>query len=49
MLLQVPAALSTQRRCLVALPVNGSASLYRDVVDFGGWGLRRGCAVVYTE
>lgn len=49
MLLQVPAALSTQRRCLVALPVNGSASLYRDVVDFGYWGLRRGCAVVYTD
>ena len=30
-------------------PVNGSASLFRDVVDFGYWGLRRGCAVVYTD
>lgn len=48
-LLQVPAGLSRERRCLVAIPVNGSASLYRDVVDFGHWGLRRGCAVVYTD
>lgn len=49
MLLQIPAALSAQRRCLVAIPVNGSASLFRDIVDFGYWGLRRGCAVVYTD
>ncbi len=49
MLLQIPANLSSERRCLVALPVNGSSSLFRDVVDFGFWGLRRGCAVVYTD
>jgi hydroxybutyrate-dimer hydrolase len=49
MLLQIPASLSSERRCLVAIPVAGSASLYRDIVDFGYWGLRRGCAVVYTD
>jgi hydroxybutyrate-dimer hydrolase len=49
MLLQIPADLSTERRCLVAIPVNGSASLYRDIVDFGYWGLRHDCAVVYTD
>jgi hydroxybutyrate-dimer hydrolase len=49
MLLQIPKGLSAKRRCLVAVPVAGSASLYRDVVDFGYWGLRRGCAVVYTD
>jgi hydroxybutyrate-dimer hydrolase len=49
MLLQIPADLSTERRCLVAIPVNGSSSLYRDVVDFGFWGLRHRCAVVYTD
>ena len=49
MLLQIPTALSIERRCLVAIPVNGSASLYRDVVDFGFWGLRHRCAVVYTD
>jgi hydroxybutyrate-dimer hydrolase len=49
MLLQIPANLSTERRCLLAVPVTGSASLYRDIVDFGYWGLRRGCAVVYTD
>ena len=41
--------MSSERRCLVALPVNGSSSLFRDVVDFGFWGLRSGCAVVYTD
>ncbi|WP_315838161.1 3-hydroxybutyrate oligomer hydrolase family protein [Bradyrhizobium prioriisuperbiae] len=49
MLLQIPADLARERRCLVAIPVNGSASLFRDVVDFGFWGLRHGCAVVYTD
>jgi hydroxybutyrate-dimer hydrolase len=49
MLLQIPASLSSERRCLVAIPVNGSSSLYRDVVDFGFWGLRHRCAVVYTD
>ena len=33
----------------MAIPVNGSSSLYRDVVDFGFWGLRHRCAVVYTD
>ena len=37
MLLQIPANLSSERRCLIALPVNGSSSLFRDVVDFGYW------------
>ena len=49
MLLQIPTGLSADRRCLVAIPVNGSASLFRDVVDFGFWGLRHHCAVVYTD
>ena len=49
MLLQIPAGLSADRRCLVAIPVAGSASLFRDVVDFGFWGLRHRCAVVYTD
>ena len=49
MLLQIPANLSAERRCLVAIPVNGSASLFRDIVDFGYWGLRHNCAVVYTD
>jgi hydroxybutyrate-dimer hydrolase len=49
MLLQIPTNLSVERRCLVAVPVNGSASLFRDVVDFGFWGLRHQCAVVYTD
>jgi hydroxybutyrate-dimer hydrolase len=49
MLLQIPDGLSRDRRCLLAVPTSGSSSLYRDIVDFGYWGLRRGCAVVYTD
>ena len=49
MLLQVPGDFSKQRRCLVAIPVAGSASWFRDIVDFGYWGLRHRCAVVYTD
>src|SRR5918993_1034929 len=49
MLLQVPASFRTERPCILAVPVNGSSSLYRDIVDFGYWGLRRDCAVVYTD
>ena len=49
MLLQIPTTMSTDRRCLVAIPVNGSSSLFRDVVDFGYWSLRHRCAVVYND
>jgi hypothetical protein len=49
MLLQLPVDFGGERPCIVAIPVNGSSSLYRDVLDFGHWGLRRGCAVVYTD
>ncbi|MFC7738209.1 3-hydroxybutyrate oligomer hydrolase family protein [Roseomonas sp. GCM10028921] len=49
MLLQVPRDLTRERNCILAVPVNGSSALFRDIVDFGFWGLRRGCAVVYTD
>lgn len=49
MLLQIPKDLSKKRRCLVAIAISGSNGLFRDVVDFGYWGLRRKCAVVYTD
>jgi hydroxybutyrate-dimer hydrolase len=39
MLLQIPANLSSERHRLVAVPVYGSTSLFRDVVGFGFWGL----------
>ncbi len=49
MLLQIPQNLSSERRCLLAIPVTGSSSLFRDIVDYGYWGLRHRCAVVYTD
>lgn len=49
MLLQIPANVATDKRCLIAIPVSGSSSLFRDIVDFGYWGLRHRCAVVYND
>ncbi len=49
MLLQIPRDLSLQRRCLVVVAISGTGGLFSDVVDFGYWGLRRHCAVVYTD
>jgi len=49
MLLQIPAAFNTARPCILAVPATGSARLYTDLLRVGGWGLRRGCAVVYTD
>jgi hydroxybutyrate-dimer hydrolase len=49
MLLQIPRDFARERPCILAIPVNGSSSLYRDITDFGFWGLRRGCAVAYTD
>jgi len=49
MLLQIPAGFQPDDACILAVPVNGSARLYTDVARIGAWGLRRDCAVVYTD
>uniref|UniRef100_B0T3V3 Putative D-(-)-3-hydroxybutyrate oligomer hydrolase n=1 Tax=Caulobacter sp. (strain K31) TaxID=366602 RepID=B0T3V3_CAUSK len=49
MLLQTPRSLSRTQRCIVAVPVAGSFSLYHDINTLGYWGLQHGCAVVYTD
>lgn len=49
MLLQTPKALSRTQRCIVAVPVAGSFSLFHDINTLGYWGLQHGCAVVYTD
>lgn len=48
-LLQVPAKLSRDRRCILAVPQAGSFGLYHDISTTGFWGLQHGCAVVYTD
>jgi hydroxybutyrate-dimer hydrolase len=49
MLLQIPAGLNRTKPCILAVPLSGSNGLYRNVVDLGYWGLRKGCAVAYTD
>lgn len=48
-LLQVPKSFTREDACLLAVPVGGSASLYRNIGNLGYWGLQRNCAVVYTD
>lgn len=48
-LLQIPAHLSREQQCILAVPQSGSFGLYRDISTLGFWGLQRGCAVVYTD
>ena len=49
MLLQIPVSFDAAKPCILAVPTTGSARLYTDLLRVGGWGLRRHCAVVYTD
>lgn len=49
MLLAVPQTFNVRHPCIFAVPETGSANLYKDVVDFGYWGLYHDCAVVYND
>lgn len=49
MLLQIPAGFNPSQACILAVPATGSARIYTDLLRVGGWGLRRNCAVVYTD
>jgi hydroxybutyrate-dimer hydrolase len=48
-LLQIPAKLSRDRRCILAVPQAGSFGIYHDISTTGFWGLQHGCAVVYSD
>ena len=48
-LLQVPAGFDRENACVLAVPVGGSASIYRNIGNLGYWGLQKNCAVVYTD
>lgn len=49
MMLHIPASFNAKQPCILAVPTTGSARLYTDLLRVGGWGLRRHCAVVYTD
>lgn len=50
MLVQVPKGFDpAKKRCLLVVPITGSAGLYKNITDIGFWGLQRDCAVAYTD
>ena len=48
-LLQLPDAFDTAKRCVVVTASSGSRGIYGAIAVAGAWGLPRGCAVVYTD
>lgn len=49
MMLQVPASFSAAAPCIVTGTSSGSRGVYGAIGSSGEWGLKRGCAVVYTD
>ena len=48
-LVQVPDAFDTRRRCVVVTASSGSRGIYGAIAVAGAWGLPKGCAVAYTD
>jgi hydroxybutyrate-dimer hydrolase len=48
-MLQVPSTFNPAAACLVTAPSSGSRGVYGAIGTSGEWGLKRGCAVVYTD
>jgi len=49
LMVQVPASFDPARPCIVTAPSSGSRGIYGAIATAGEWGLKRGCAVVYTD
>lgn len=49
MLVQVPASFDPRHACIITAPSSGSRGVYGAIGTAGEWGLKRGCAVAYTD
>lgn len=49
LMVQIPSTFSTANPCIVAAPSSGSRGVYGAIGTAGEWGLKRGCAVAYTD
>jgi len=49
MLVQIPASFTAARACIVSGASSGSRGVYGAIGSSGEWGLKRGCAVAYTD
>ncbi|QSP95634.1 D-(-)-3-hydroxybutyrate oligomer hydrolase [Marinobacter salinisoli] len=46
---QVPDSFNAEQPCMVTAPSSGSRGIYGAIGTAGEWGLKKGCAVVYTD
>jgi hydroxybutyrate-dimer hydrolase len=49
MMVQVPASFDPKRPCIVTGTSSGSRGVYGAIGSSGEWGMKRGCAVAYTD
>jgi len=49
LMVQIPAHFDPARPCIVTAPSSGSRGVYGAIATAGEWGLKRGCAVAYTD
>ena len=49
MMVQVPAGFSVSAPCIISATSSGSRGVYGAIGSSGEWGLKRGCAVAYTD
>jgi hydroxybutyrate-dimer hydrolase len=49
MMVQVPGSFSVASACIVSAASSGSRGVYGAIGSAGEWGLKRGCAVAYTD
>lgn len=49
MMVQVPSTFDAKNPCIVSATSSGSRGVYGAVGSAGEWGLKRGCAVAYTD
>lgn len=48
-MVQVPDSFGIGQTCIVTAPSSGSRGVYGAIATAGEWGLKRGCAVAYTD
>ncbi len=49
LMVQIPDSFDPAAACIVTAPSSGSRGIYGAIGTAGEWGLRRGCAVAYTD
>jgi hydroxybutyrate-dimer hydrolase len=49
LMVQIPSNFDRNAACIIAAPSSGSRGVYGAIGTAGEWGLKRGCAVAYTD